>query len=203
MLNKPDPRPCERFCPTCQQWKHHSRFASRKRVAKPIGLATVHFDPICRDCQQRERNERKNDDRPKAIIENRAAERASKAGVPKAFFMVNMNWNSLIPEFRAMMSGEGRCTSCGHPFLHERDIQLEHREPPRSPTDWARHHARNIGIFCASCNNPKRNKPYAQWLDEQEECRLSNEAAGSLPPGAVSVAPVPGVVQGSLFDEAC
>jgi len=86
-----------------------------------------------------------------------------------------MNWSSLVPEMRALMTDEGRCRSCGHAFVNERDIQIEHREPPRLRGDWAREHARNLGIFCQSCNNTKGDKSYAEWLDEQEEARLSNE----------------------------
>jgi hypothetical protein len=168
-------RPCERHCPKCDQWKHHSRFRSRKRrSATSIGVA-IHFDPICKDCQQIERNEQKNEDRPRAIIERRTADHARSLGVSKHFLWVNMNWSSLVPEMRALMTDEGRCRSCGHRFMNERDIQIEHREPPRHPQDWARQHARNIGIFCQSCNNTKGDKAYAIWLDEQEEARLSNE----------------------------
>lgn len=67
-----------------------------------------HFDPICKDCQQKERNERKNDDRAQAVIEARAGDWAHKTGTTKAFFLVNMNWRALIPVFRAMISDEGR-----------------------------------------------------------------------------------------------
>jgi hypothetical protein len=106
-------------------------------------------------------------DRPKAIIEQRAARHAQKLGVSREFMLVNMNWRALIPQLRAMMSEEGTCRSCGHGFMNEQDVQLEYLEPPRSNEDWARHHARNIGIFCQSCNGTKGNKPYHQWLDEQ------------------------------------
>jgi hypothetical protein len=37
-----------------------------------------------------------------------------------------------------MITDEGLCKNCGHPFIGERDIQIEHIEPPRSNTDWAR-----------------------------------------------------------------
>jgi hypothetical protein len=47
------PRPCERQCQRCRLWKHHSRFH-----IKTAGNSTVaRFDPVCRDCQQMERNE--------------------------------------------------------------------------------------------------------------------------------------------------
>lgn len=79
------------------------------------------------------------------------------------------------------MTEEGRCRSCGHPFLGQDDIQIEHREAPRGLGDWAREHARNIGIFCKSCNNTKNDKPYAIWLDEQEAARLANESHRATP----------------------
>jgi 5-methylcytosine-specific restriction endonuclease McrA len=88
----------------------------------------------------------------------------------------NMNYQSLVPFMRAMMTEEGRCQNCGHHFLNERDIHLEHREAPRFPKDFARLHARNIGLLCAACNGRKGHKPFTEWLDEQEEARQSNEA---------------------------
>lgn len=166
-------RPCERRCLGCEQWKHHSRFRTWTRRHRSI--STLTFADKCKDCEQIERNERKNDDRAFAIIERRTADHARRLGVPKTFLWLNMNWSSLVPEMRALMTDEGRCRSCGHGFVSERDIQIEHREPFRFPQDWARQHARNLGIFCQSCNNTKGNKPYARWLDEQEAARLSNE----------------------------
>jgi hypothetical protein len=56
-----EPRPCERKCVLCGEWKHHSRF----RIAGKTCNSTVsRFAPVCRDCRQKERNERKNSDRP-------------------------------------------------------------------------------------------------------------------------------------------
>jgi hypothetical protein len=86
-----------------------------------------------------------------------------------------MGWQTLLAEFRASLSTEGLCHSCGHPFENERDLQIEHREPPRHAQDWARQHAKNIALLCGSCNNTKRDKPFAIWLDEQEEARVANE----------------------------
>jgi len=141
---------------------------------KTAGNDTVsRFHPICRDCEQKERNERKNANRPLAIIEQRAASAAHKAATSKEFFMVQMNYRSLVPVLSALMD-DGLCQGCGHSFLHERDIQIEHLEPPRHAQDWARLHARNIRLFCASCNRTKSDKPFQQWLDEQEGARLSN-----------------------------
>jgi hypothetical protein len=134
------------------------------------------FARTCRDCEQIQRNQRKNADRAKALLNRRATDHARRAGKSKAFFWVNMNYASLVPMLRAMMSDEGLCTSCGHTFLNERDIHIEHIEPPRHRQDWARRHARNLRLLCASCNDTKGPKPFAIWLDEQESARLSNEA---------------------------
>jgi 5-methylcytosine-specific restriction endonuclease McrA len=90
--------------------------------------------------------------------------------------MVEMNYQSLVAVLRAMMSEEGLCLGCGHTFLGERDIHIEHLEPPRFPHDWARLHTRNCRLFCASCNTSKGKKPFADWLDIEEERRLSNRA---------------------------
>lgn len=170
-----EPRPCERHCPRCEQWKHHSRFRSRKRRSATSIDVAIHFNPICKDCEQIERNERLNADRPLVIMERRTATHARNLGVSFDFLWINMNWRGLVPVLRAMLSPEGRCLDCGHPFLGERDIQIEHREPPRHPQDWARQHTSNLAFGCASCNNGKNNVAFAAYLDEKEARRLANE----------------------------
>lgn len=165
-------RPCERLCSRCKQWLHFSRFCRRLRKI-PDG-SIWDFDHDCKACQQVERNKQKNLDRARSIIENRAATRAREIGVSKPFMLVDMNWNSLVPQMRVLMTDEGRCVSCGHAFRNERDIQIEHREPPRFRGDLARESARNIGFLCQSCNVTKQNKAHSEWLDDQEAARLSN-----------------------------
>jgi hypothetical protein len=175
------PRPCERKCTQCGEFKHHQRFRSYKKTHRGDTYTCLQFKPICRDCEQINRNKRKNLDRPKALFDDRVARWARDLSCPKEFLLVNMNWNALLPELRTHMQRDandtiiGTCRCCGHTFLNEHDIQLEHREPARSNTDWARHHARNMGFFCASCNRTKWKKNYTQWLDEQEEARISND----------------------------
>lgn len=146
------------------------------------GSDTVLCQPICRDCEQKARNEEKNADRPKAIIEQRARSAAGKASTKFEFFWTEMNYRSLVPSLRAMMTPEGLCQGCGHLFLNERDIQIEHLEPPRFANDWARLHTRNLRLFCASCNGTKAKKPFAEWLDEQEGARLSNRNGSNVEP---------------------
>jgi 5-methylcytosine-specific restriction endonuclease McrA len=133
------------------------------------------FDPICKDCQQILRNEKKNEDRPLSIIRGRAATRASAAGISCETFWIKMKYYTLVPVLRALMSPEGLCQNCGEKFLNERDIQIEHREPPRGVQDWARLHARNIGFYCGSCNRAKSSKSYADWLERAEETRQAND----------------------------
>jgi 5-methylcytosine-specific restriction endonuclease McrA len=144
-------------------------------VSKGTHAPTVRFAPDCLDCEQKRRNEKKNEDRPYAILRRRAADHAHKAGVGVEFMWINMNYRAKVPVFRAMMTPEGLCTSCGHPFDNERDIQIEHRAPKRHRQDWARLHARNLDIACTNCNGRKSNKSYEQWLDDEEEARISNE----------------------------
>jgi HNH endonuclease len=171
------PRPCERLCKgLCGEWKHYSRFRSyRNNPGRKSTVSTVSFSPICRDCEQKTRNEKKNTDRPRAIIEQRARSAAAKTGTNFEFFWTDMNYRALVPVLRAMMD-EGLCLGCGHKFQNERDIQIEHLEPPRSEKDWSRFHTRNLRLACGSCNRTKSKKPFAQWLDEQEGARLSNLA---------------------------
>lgn len=166
------PRPCERRCVQCGEWKHHSRYRTWTRRFST--KSTITFSDRCRDCEQKERNDKKNADRPKAIVEQRARSAASKASISFDFFWMQMNYRALVPELRAMMTEQGLCKGCGHKFLNERDIQIEHIEPPRFQQDWARLHARNLRLACGSCNRTKSNKPFAEWLDEQESARLSN-----------------------------
>lgn len=182
-----DRRPCERLCATCNKWKHHSRF----RAAKLCNDVVSRFAPSCRDCEQKVRNERKNADRPMAIIKQRAIVAARKAGASAEFFMVEMNYRALVPMMRAFMSKEGLCLCCGHAFVSESDIHIEHVEPPRGEQDWARLHARNLRLCCASCNRTKGKKVYSDWLDDQEGARLSNLASEEVPYDAI---------QGRLFE---
>jgi hypothetical protein len=167
-------RPCERQCKACGEWKHYSRFHAWRDKRRSNATVAVQFSPNCRDCEQKARNEKKNADRPKAIIESRAKTAAGKAGKSLEFFWTSMNYRALVPYLRAMMTPEGLCQNCGHRFVNERDIQIDHIEPPRFETDWARLHARNLTLRCGSCNNTKGNKSFSDWLDEQEGTRLSH-----------------------------
>jgi hypothetical protein len=193
------PRPCERRCRECGIWKHHSRFHAKglKKAGNNTDAHHIRFSPICRDCEQIERNKKKNLDRPKAIIENRARVAATKAGASFEFFWTEMNYRALVPVMRAMLSDEGLCLACGHKFENERAVQIEHHFPPRFQKDWALLHTRNLGFSCGSCNRTKGKKPPLEWLDEQELARLANKRAAnpeSMP------SPAEDWQQASLFD---
>lgn len=167
-----EPRPCERQCKRCRQWLHHSRFRTQTRQSSRHSTVST-FRPICKACEQIERNEKKNKDRALAIIKGRASNAAAKVGESLKFFWIQMNWRALVKPFAALMDG-GLCQCCGHPFLNERDIQIEHIDPPRDSEDYANHHARNLRFACGSCNRTKGDKPFTQWKEEQEAARLSN-----------------------------
>src|SRR5262245_36267588 len=126
----------------------------------------VHVSPMCCGVQSVEdsnaRSIKAREDRALAIMYRRAASWAHKLGVTTEYMWIDMNWQALVAILRSMMTPEGKCVSCGHKFDNERDIQIEHREPPRKDpprggVDWARHHARNIGILCQPCNSTKQN----------------------------------------------
>ena len=166
-------RPCERVCVECNRPKHFSKF----RSFRSKDLKRIDFSAICRDCEQIKRNEKKNEDRAYAIVKGRAARRAGEAGMSTQFFMVNMNWQCLVEQIRPLLEPNSKCVccSCGHGFRGERDIHFDHIEKPRAPDDWERHHARNIRILCASCNQSKGDKAFQKWLEDMEQTRLSNE----------------------------
>lgn len=160
------------LCPGCNRWLHNTRFAPKRRTADGT---VVQFHLRCRVCEQSDRTEQKNSDRAQKLVYQRAQVRADRADVPVSFFMEELNWKSLVPMFEAYLDRPDSCVcpNCGHPFLNERDFQIGHRAPPRSPSDWARHHARNLGPLCGSCNNTQSDQPYEAWLDDQEDRRLS------------------------------
>jgi 5-methylcytosine-specific restriction endonuclease McrA len=156
------------------------------------------FSTRCKACEQKLRNEKKNEDRARAIVEQRARTAATKAEQSFPFFWEQMNYKSLVAPLRAFMSPEGTCQACGPPFVNERDVQIEHIEPQRTEKDWARLHARNLRFTCGSCNRAKGRTPYNLWLDEQEDARLSN----LVQPTGVIVPSWNEPVQGSLWSDA-
>lgn len=174
-LSPPGPQRRDmRYCMTHKGWVHYSRFCRRWRPDRGIW----HWDEECKACQQIKRNEKKNQDRARALVERRAISRARILEVPKQKLLQDMHYLDLVADVRAKMTDEGKCVDCGEGFIDgDADIQFEHREPPRDDRwpDWAREHARNITLACGSCNRTKGNKPYSDYLDEAEETRMINE----------------------------
>lgn len=184
----------QRYCKTHKRYLHYSKFCKRQRRT-PDG-AIWEYDEECKACQQIKRNEKKNEDRARALVERRAISRASKLGVPRKKLLDDMHYLDLVPYVRAMLTDEGVCVDCGHKFQGEPDIQFEHREPPREDPwpDWAREHAKNITLACGNCNLVKSDKPWAMYLDDSEEARLINErhqqsVRHPLPPAAPTLLP--------------
>jgi hypothetical protein len=103
-------------------------------------------------------------DQALAIVEGRAQIAASEAGTTTEFFMTQMNYQALVLDVRVTL--ESGCKSCGQ-FVNEPDIWFDYILPLRHATDWARLHARNVYVMCASCHKAKGTKAHVAWLDEQ------------------------------------
>ena len=106
-------------------------------------------------------------DHARAIIDRRADVRARQLRVTKGFILVDMNWRALIPLMRALLGPDGVCPDCGRGFRNDRDIAIDHLEPPRRYHDWAREHARNISLVCCSCKSRKQRLSLADYLDKR------------------------------------
>lgn len=168
------------YCVGCEAWHHHSRFKRRQRKT-PHGYVWE-YDGECKLYQQTKRVEQKNADPARAIVEKRASEIVRKAnkvpGEPKItleFVMADLNYQSLVPMVRAFQAwpAECFCPNCGSPYNQMSTFHYDHREPPRDPRDWARLHARNIGPLDRECNCSKGDMAYGEWLDLEEDKRLS------------------------------
>jgi hypothetical protein len=155
-----------------------------------------HFDPDCKACQEHRRTVAKAIDPARALVERRAQSAAIEAGVTKEFFLDRLGYRALIPFVRLVHPltrppEPGTCLDCEpahHLFRDENDLTFEHREPPRHAQDWARRHARNICVVDRSCNSKKRDKPYAQYLEDCESARQT-AVTRELPPQPTPVNP--------------
>jgi hypothetical protein len=178
-----DTRDGKRFCPGRPTTHAPKRIALEhwhRWTEKTSNGSVARYAPVCQACEIHDRTEAKGQDPARAKVE-RAAEKVvgevnkfyrtigSEERISKDFVMRRLHYNHLIEPMRFALTSNHCWSSCGEPYKNERDIQLEHREPPRSPTDWERMDARNIDVKCGTCNNKKDNMPYAQWLHEQWE----------------------------------
>lgn len=142
--------------------------------------SVLNYATVCKACEVHDRTEAKGKDPARAKVERAASELVTEVNryykaagsaerISKDFVMRRLHYEHLVEPMRFAMTSHRCWSSCGEPYKNERDIQLEHREPPRSPIDWERMDARNIDIKCGTCNNMKGDKPYSQWLHEQWE----------------------------------
>lgn len=113
--------------------------------------------------------------RARHLIRQRVTPRAHHLGVPAGFLLRDLGWELLIPRL-ALMLEPGALCECGREFRQEREVTLDHREPPRHRQDWARHNVANIAIACGPCNYAKGARPFSEWLDLIEERRLGRPA---------------------------
>jgi hypothetical protein len=94
-----------------------------------------------------------NADRVLAIIEQPAATAGHKAGVSTEFFVTQMNYRELVPIMCELVN-RGSCQGCGHSFVNERDIQIEHDFPPRHVQDWGDCMRETLYGFAARVTTP-------------------------------------------------
>jgi hypothetical protein len=197
------------FCARHGEWHHHVRFNRRKRYDdhENPNEYVWEYDRDCKLYLQTCRVEKKNEDQARAIVERRASEvvrEANRVSGPKitlAFVMGALNYRSLIPLVRAYLlwPEECFCPNCASTYNQLSTFHFDHREPPRHPRDWARLHARNIGPLDRECNCAKGDMPYPEWLDLEEDKRLSAEAHNArLADEAEQIAPTPSTTAGCI-----
>ncbi len=163
------------------------------------GSVGQQYAAICKACEIYDRTEAKAQDPARAKVERAAAELVtdinkhykaigSDRRIGKDYVMGQLHYEHLVEKTRFAMNDHRCLNSCGEPFKNnEEDIQLEHREPPRSPLDWARLDARNVDIKCKTCNMGKGDKPYSQWLDEQWEMYEQHYEQSAATPSSIGL----------------
>jgi hypothetical protein len=137
-----------------------------------------HYNPSCRFHEETERHQAKAENLALHILHSRADSLARATGTTRNFILNDPRgplWIDLLPQLNAFLEKHARCVNCHRTFDGTPDIQFDHIHPPRrrdDGVDWHRHCARNIRILCGSCNNGKRQKDDALWIDEQYEWQL-------------------------------
>lgn len=158
------------YCPGCKTWLHYSRFSPYR---KNHHGTVVTFHSQCRTCEQSERDDRKNESRALVKIISSARSHARDWNVTTDELVYDLGWSELEDWVEAAIDGRAKCINCLHPFRGPDDVQIDIRDPVRGRDDRARMHVRNVGPLCRSCNNRKSGKPYSEWLDEEEQARIS------------------------------
>lgn len=158
------------YCPGCRAWLHYSKFSPKRQTDHGT---VVQFHARCRHCEQSERDDQKNESRALVKIKASARTHSREWNVTADELLIDLGWAELEDWVEACIQGQAKCINCLHPFTGPDDVQIDIRDPVQHPDDTARMHVRNVGPLCRSCNNRKSNKPYTQWLDEEEDARRS------------------------------
>lgn len=162
------------FCDFHNDWHPVADFGVESRNG-----AVPRYSPRCRVAEQTIRDQDRELDPARSSIINRAKQRAgdlSRAlGTTISYhFVLNEEGMAMqIPILRGLIGPGGKCLNCGRHHDLPSEYQLDHREPPRSLTDWAAHHARNQW-FLDGCNQKKGRRPSDRdWLDAQQRDWMS------------------------------
>lgn len=191
---RPGPVSRSRLCPEprgCGQEVPDSRW--NKRLNSDTGAWI--YDPICKDCQLRERYENKLADPAAHALSNRAEKMARELRQAGHSFITkhhvlcsdrycptckghNLAWSRLLPSMQAAIGNE--CLSCGEIVAAHADVDgdistltFDHDVAPRSPTDIQAHHARNIRLLDFSCNRKKMQMSPAEWIDAEWQAQIA------------------------------
>ena len=174
LIEATDKRPCD----VCGERKNFSKFGNKRNPA----TGEIEFLTVCKSCLLEEQKKRNGSDRARQIMRRRAKSHASRLGVSIGFMWVEMNWRHLVPYMRGMLAEGASCLSCGECFRDEQDITIDHGLTPRDlpgGRDFAREHAMNIALRCASCNKSKKDTDLSAWFDALEAARVRH---GETPP---------------------
>jgi hypothetical protein len=162
-----------KWCDWHLAWEPLDRF-NAKTAAVSGNACVTRYAARCLDAQQAIRDRDRATDPAADAIVNRARKHAralSKAlGVTVSYHWVldELLWIGLVPFLRAAIGPGGVCLNCGAHHDKAAEYQIEHAVTPRSLTDWAAHHARNLW-FADGCNQKKgtRDRDRA-WIDTQQ-----------------------------------
>jgi 5-methylcytosine-specific restriction endonuclease McrA len=148
-----------------------------------------HFNSSCRYHEETARHEKKAENPALHLLASRAKNLARETGTTLDFILhdpIGPRWIELLPLVEAFLKEHAHCVNCARGFRGTSDMQFDHIHPPRSKDDWARHNVRSIRILCGSCNNTKRQKSDADWVDEQYRWQVLDAKRGAEVASATS-----------------